>query len=439
MLSRCERICDAVFAEQAAKGWYKPPMSITFADIEAARARIAGAVEVTPCRVSRTLSAVTEATLALKFENQQFTGSFKERGARNTLLQLTPEQRARGVIAMSAGNHAQGVAYHARQLGIAATIVMPRGTPYLKIAQTEHFAPRILIEGEGLAGAEDFARELGKQDGLVFVHPYDDEAIIAGQGTLVLEMLEAEPDLDMLVVPVGGGGLISGCAIAAKGVNPDIEVIGVETELYPSMRQALAGEAATSGGATIAEGIAVSRPGSRTLPLVRELVSEVVSVPEAEIERAVLLLLEIEKTVVEGAGAAGLAAILADPKRFAGRRVGLVLSGGNIDSRMLSNIILRGLVREGRLTRAMVEIPDLPGSLADVARIIGDAQANIVDVSHERAFTRMPVKSTALLVVFETRDRAHAEAVLAALGEAGFRAQHVGLPGEVVGLDLGMV
>ena len=403
-------------------------MSVTIDDIRAARIRIADAVVTTPWRVSRTLSQLAGATLSLKFENLQFTASFKERGALNTLLQLSEDQRRRGVIAMSAGNHAQGVAYHAQRLGIAATIVMPRGTPFVKIEQTKHFGPKILIEGEGLSEAEDFSKQRAERDRLVFVHPYDDPAIIAGQGTVALEMLEADPAIEVLVIPVGGGGLIAGCAIAAKAVNPGIEIIGVETERYPSMSEALRGAPATSGGVTIAEGIAVARPGTHTLPVVRELVSEVLVVPEAEIERAVLLLLEIEKTVVEGAGAAGLAAVLADRERFAGRRLGLLLSGGNIDARMLSNIILRGLVREGRLARAAVEIADLPGSLARVAQIIGDNDGNIVDVAHERAFTRMPIKSAALLVVFETRNRAHADAILAALTAAGFPARLLEAP-----------
>jgi threonine dehydratase len=403
-------------------------MTVTIADIRAARARIGGAVEETPCRVSRTLSAIAGAEIALKFENLQFTASFKERGALNKLLQLGDDERARGVIAMSAGNHAQGVAYHAQRLGIAASIVMPRGTPFIKVEQTSHFGPRIVFEGESLGEAEDFARALAEREGFAFVHPYDDEAIIAGQGTVALEMLEARPDLEALVVPVGGGGLIAGCATAAKALKPGIEVVGVETELYPSMVQALRGEAATSGGATIAEGIAVDRPGTHTLPVVRELVSEVLVVPEAEIERAVLLLLEIEKTVVEGAGAAGLAAVLAMPERFAGRKVGIVLSGGNIDARMLATIVMRGLVREGRLARMGVEIADLPGNLARVAQIIGEGGGNIVEVYHERAFTRMPIKSAALFVIIETRNRAHAEEILAALGEGGFPARQLELP-----------
>lgn len=403
-------------------------MTISIADIRAAQSSIEGAVEVTPCRVSRTLSAITGATTILKFENQQFTASFKERGALNRLLQLSDAEKQRGVIAMSAGNHAQGVAYHAQRLGIPATIVMPRATPFIKIEQTGHFGPRVMLEGDRLRDAEDFARKLAETERLTFLHPYDDEVVIAGQGTIALEMLEANPDIDMLVVPIGGGGLIAGNAVAAKAIRPDIEIVGVETELYPSMYQALRGEEPTSGGSTIAEGIAVGRPGERTLPIVKDLVSEIMLVGEGDIERAVLMLLEVEKTVVEGAGAAGLAALLHTPERFAGRTVGLILCGGNIDTRLLSSIVMRGLVREGRLARVMIEIADLPGSLARVAEIIGDQGANIVEVYHERAFTHMPVKSAALIVVMETRNRDHAATVLDVLNKTGFPSTEIEHP-----------
>jgi len=403
-------------------------MTISVEDVRAAQARIADAVEVTPCRVSRTLSAITGATTVLKFENQQFTASFKERGALNRLLHLTDDEKKRGVIAVSAGNHAQGVAYHAQRLGVPATIVMPRATPFIKIEQTSHFGPRVLLEGERLRDAETFARALAEKEGLTFIHPYDDEAVIVGQGTIALEMLEACPDIDTLVIPIGGGGLIAGNAVGAKAIKPDIEIVGVETELYPSMYQTLRGEEPTSGGSTIAEGIAVGRPGELTLPIVRELVSEVLLVGEADIERAVLMLLEVEKTVVEGAGASGLAAMLRHPQRFAGRTVGLVLCGGNIDARLLSSIVMRGLVREGRLARVMIEISDLPGNLARVAEIIGDQGANIVEVYHERAFTHMPIKSAALIVVMETRNRDHGTQVLDVLKEAGFPATEIEHP-----------
>jgi len=359
----------------------------------------------------------------LKLELFQRTGSFKVRGASAKIHALSDDERAQGIIAASAGNHAQGVAYHAQRLGIPATIVMPRVTPFIKVEQTRHFAPRLKFEGDNLAEAEDFARVLASQEGLTFVHPYDDDRIVAGQGTIALEMLEAHPDLDMLVVPVGGGGLIAGNAIAAKALRPDIEIVGVESETYPSMDDALHGRPSEPGGPTMAEGIAVSRPGAANLAIVRDLVSDIVVVPEADIERAVLMLLEVEKTVVEGAGAAGLAALLRRPARFAGRAVGLILSGGNIDARMLSSIVLRGLVREGRMMRVRVEITDAPGNLAQVAQIIGEAGANIVEVYHERAFSSLPIKSAALVVVVETRNAAHGQDMLERLAAAGFPAR----------------
>ncbi len=398
-------------------------MTVSIDDVRAARERIKGAVVETPCLLSRTLSEITGARVVLKFENHQFTASFKERGALNKLLSLTEAERAAGVIAMSAGNHAQGVAFHAQRLGIPATIVMPRVTPFIKVEQTRHFAPRLKFEGDNLAEAEDFARVLASQEGLTFVHPYDDDRVVAGQGTIALEMLEAHPDLDMLVVPVGGGGLIAGNAIAAKVLRPDIEIVGVESETYPSMDDALHGRPTATGGPTMAEGIAVSRPGAANLAIVRELVSDIVVVPEADIERAVLMLLEVEKTVVEGAGAAGLAALLHRPDRFAGRAVGLILSGGNIDARMLSSIVLRGLVREGRMMRVRVEITDAPGNLAQVAQIIGEAGANIVEVYHERAFSSLPIKSAALVVVVEIRNAPHGQDMLECLAAAGFPAR----------------
>jgi threonine dehydratase len=397
-------------------------VTITIENVRAARSRIAGAVVETPCAWSRTLSEITGARVILKFETQQFTASFKERGALNKLLGLNEADRAAGVIAMSAGNHAQGVAYHARRLGIPATIVMPRATPFIKIEQTRHLGPRVMLEGDDLDGAEVFARALAESEDLTFVHPYDDDSVIAGQGTLALEMLAAHPDIEVLVVPVGGGGLIAGCAVAAKATRPEIEVIGVESETYPSMADTLAGRETGAGGPTIAEGIAVARPGGRTLPLVRDLVAGIRVVPEAEIERAVLMLLEVEKTVVEGAGAAGLAALLAAPDRFATRCVGLILSGGNIDSRVLSSIILRGLAREGRLTRLTIEIADAPGNLARAATVIGEHGGNIVDVAHERAFSRLPVTSAILTVAVETRNADHGRELLARLAEAGFSA-----------------
>jgi len=395
-------------------------VTVTLDDIRAGAAAISGAVAETPSLASRTLSEVTGADVVLKFENRQFTGSFKERGALVKLLRLSDAERKAGVIAMSAGNHAQGVACHARRLGIPATIVMPRATPFIKVEQTRRHGARILLEGDDLDAAEDHALRLAEEESLTFIHPYDDEAIIVGQGTIALEMLAARPDLDVLVVPVGGGGLIAGMAVAAKSLRPEIEVVGVETVAFPSMFNATKATPPGKGGATIAEGIAVNRPGRLTLPIVRAFVDDIRLVGDADIERAMLLLLEIEKTVVEGAGAIGLAALLADPAPYAGRRVGLVLTGGNIDSRVLSSLILRGLVRAGRLMRIAVDIPDAPGRLAGVAQIIGDTGGNIVEVFHERAFSSLPVRSAALVVVVETRSVGHGREVTDALTAAGF-------------------
>ncbi|HFA60325.1 MAG TPA: threonine ammonia-lyase, partial [Rhodospirillales bacterium] len=354
-----------------------------------------------------------------KFENLQYTASFKERGALNRLSVLSPEERRRGVVAASAGNHAQGVAYHAQRLGIPAVIVMPRETPFVKIENTEKLGARVVLHGHSVEEATAHARELARRDGLVFVHPYDDPLIIAGQGTIALEMLDQAPDLEVLVVPVGGGGLISGIAVAARGRRPEIEILGVEAALFPSVRCLLEGREVTAGGPTIAEGIAVKRPGALTLPIIRRLVADVLVVEESAIEAAVLQLLEIEKTVVEGAGAAGLAAIASEPARFRGRRVGLVLSGGNIDSRLLSGVILRGLVRTDRLVRLRVGIPDSPGSLARVAAIIAESGGNIVDVVHQRAFSRLSVKQADVDFTVETRNADHARDIQRALEEAG--------------------
>ncbi|MBL27388.1 MAG: threonine ammonia-lyase [Rhodospirillaceae bacterium] len=395
-------------------------MTVTAESVSAAAATIAGAVCNTPCQHARTLSEITGAEIILKFENHQFTGSFKERGALNRLLSLSDSERRAGVVAMSAGNHAQGVAYHARRLGIPATIVMPKATPFIKIEQTRHLGAEIVLEGDDLDASEDHARSLVGSRGLVFIHPYDDEAVIAGQGTVALEMLAAAPMIDTLVVPVGGGGLIAGMAVAAKALKPSIAVIGVETAAFPSMHRAIHDQPPTKGGTTVAEGIAVNRPGRLTFPLVRDHVDEVILVDDGQIERAILMLLEIEKTVVEGAGAIGLAAVLNDPKRFSGKSVGLVLSGGNIDSRLLASLIVRGLARVGRLMRIAVDIPDSPGKLAQVAQIIGDLGGNIVEVFHERAFSALPVKSAALVVVMETRNTDHGRRITDRLAEAGF-------------------
>jgi threonine dehydratase len=398
-------------------------MTVSLQDIRDAAAAIAGAVVATPCLPSRTLSQITGAQVFLKFENHQFTASFKERGALTKLLSLSPDQRTRGVIAASAGNHAQGVAYHAKRLGIPAVIVMPRHTPAVKVEQTRAFGAEVVLAGELFDDAKAHAVELAGSRGLTMVHPYDDERVIAGQGTIALEMLRDWPDLDVLVVPIGGGGLISGIALAAKALKPGIEVVGVETQRFPSMYCALKGAAPQFGTTTIADGIAVKQPGALTLPLVRALVSEVLLVDEGDIEQAIVLLLEIEKTVVEGAGAAGLACLLRYRERFVGRRVGLVLCGGNIDPLMLSDIIERGMVRSGRLTRLQVVLRDLPGSLAQVTACLAQANANIEEVHHQRAFTHQPVRSAEVDFVLETRGHEHVAQILEALAQAGFEAR----------------
>ncbi|HEU5096261.1 MAG TPA: threonine ammonia-lyase [Reyranella sp.] len=394
-------------------------LAVTLADIQAAAARIKGAVVRTPCLRSETLSRIAGAEVWIKFENLQFTASFKERGALNTLLQLSDAERRHGVIAMSAGNHAQGVAYHAGRLGIPATIVMPSFTPNTKVTHTRGHGATVVLHGDTLAEAGAEAHRLAAAGQLTFVHPYDDPRIIAGQGTIALEMLQDAPGLDTLVAPVGGGGMIGGCAIAARGLQPDIKVIGVETASYSAMRQLLAREPVTAGGDTIAEGIAVSDIGELPLAIARSLLDRVVPVEEVAIERAISLLIEVEKTVAEGAGAAGLAALLAHPEVFRGRKVGLVLSGGNIDTRLLASVLLRGLVRDGRIVRLRVMINDLPGQLARVSGLIGKAGGNIVEVQHQRLFG-VVAKRAELDVTVETRDRAHVRELVAALQSDGF-------------------
>lgn len=394
--------------------------SVTLDDIRAAAGRIAGEVVRTPCLRSETLSRIAKAEVWVKFENLQFTASFKERGALNTLLQLTPEERKRGVIAMSAGNHAQGVAYHAGRLGIPATIVMPSFTPNTKVTHTRGHGAKVVLHGDTLSEAASEAHRLADAHKLVFVHPYDDPRIIAGQGTIALEMLQDAPELDTIVAPVGGGGMIAGCAVAARGLRPGIKVIGVETLGYSAMRQLLAGEPVQAGGDTIAEGIAVRDIGKLPLDLCRRLLDRVVSVDEVEIERAIALLLEVEKTVAEGAGAASLAALLTHPALFAGRKVGLVLSGGNIDTRLLASVLMRGLVRDGRIVRLRLRINDQPGQLAKVATIIGKAGGNIVEVQHGRLFGGVVAKAADLDVTVETRDRAHIGELVAGLQAGGF-------------------
>lgn len=394
-------------------------------DIQAAAAAIRGQVERTPLALSRTLSELTGAELWIKAETMQFTASFKERGALNRLLRLTPAEAAAGVVAMSAGNHAQAVAYHARRLGIAATIVMPRATPLIKVMQTESHGARVVLEGDTLASAAAYARRLETEQGLFFVHPYDDPLVIAGQGTLALEVLEERPDFDAIVVPIGGGGLISGVATAAKALRPDIKVIGVQAAEYPWMLEALGGAPlpASTGGATIAEGIAVKQVGGLTVPLVRALVDDILLVSEAQLERAVSLMLMIEKVVAEGAAAAALAAVLAQPERFRGRRVCLVLSGGNIDQRLLASVLMRDLMRSGRLTRLRVAVRDSPGELARVCAAVAEAGANIVEVTHQRMLFDLSVKEAALDLLIETRSDEQANGVIERLKAAGYVAE----------------
>ena len=395
---------------------------LTLQSIQDAAARLRGQVLDTPCVESQTLSQIVGAQVFLKFENLQFTASFKERGACNKLAQLTPEERARGVVAMSAGNHAQGVAYHAQRLGLRAVIVMPRFTPGVKVERTRGFGAEVVLHGDTLEEARQHAYALADAQGLTFVHPYDDEAIAAGQGTLALEMLAAQPDLDTLVISVGGGGLIAGVATAAKALKPDIEVIGVQTTRFPSMVNAVQGTQHPMGASTIAEGIAVGTPGRITQEVVARLVDDLLLVDEGDIEQAVLMLLEIEKTLVEGAGAVGLAALVRYPERFKGKKVGLVLSGGNIDPLLLAAIIERGLVRSGRLARIQVGARDVPGVLAQITATVADAGANIEEVHHQRAFTMLAAQNVEIELVLQTRGKAHVEQVLERLRAAGMQA-----------------
>jgi threonine dehydratase len=398
-------------------------------DIREAARTIAGSVLVTDCDQSRTFGQMFGCEIWLKFENLQFTASFKERGALNRLTALTPEERARGVIAMSAGNHAQGVAYHAQRLGIPAVIVMPIGTPMVKIENTRNFGAEVIVTGESLDEAAAFAVRHGAQRKLVFIHPYDDPLIIAGQGTIALEMLDAVPDLDVLVIPIGGGGLISGMAVAAKALKPSIQIVGVQAALYPSMFNAIRHGHLPMRGDTLAEGIAVKSPGRLTTELVRRHVDDILLVTEPQIERAVSLLINIEKTVAEGAGAAGLAAVLANQAKFAGQKVGLILTGGNIDARLLTSVLTRELARDGRLSQLNIDLVDRPGQLARVAQLLGEAGANIVEVSHQRVFSDLPAKGTLLEVVIETRDRVHLDETVALLKAAGLEVELVTNPG----------
>ena len=415
-----------------------PLQDVSVDAIRAAAQRLRGEIVATPCTASRTLSALTGCEVFLKFENLQFTASFKERGAFNKMAQLDAAERAAGVLAVSAGNHAQGVAYHAQRMGIPATIVMPRFAPAVKVARTRSFGATVLLEGDTFDDARAHGVQLAQQRGLTLVHPYDDLAVIAGQGTIGLEMLTQQPCIDTLVVAIGGGGLIAGVATAARAMRPGIEVIGVQTERFPGAWKARYGS--QRGGrrdgqrdgqretaqATIADGIAVKVPGALTLPLIAQRVDDVLLVGEDDIEQAILMLLEIEKTVVEGAGAVGLAALLKHGERFQGRKVGLILCGGNIEPLVLAEIIARGMVRSGRLARLRFDVRDVPGALADVATLLGQLGANIDEVQHQRAFTSLSVERAQIEVVVQTRGSAHIEQILTAMRAQGYRAERVG-------------
>ncbi|MPT47491.1 MAG: threonine ammonia-lyase [Sphingobium sp.] len=401
------------------------PVSID--DVRAAHERIRGAIIHTPIMLSKTLSALTGAEVYLKFENLQFTAAYKERGALNRLLMLSPEARAKGVIAASAGNHAQGLAYHGARLGVPVTIVMPVPTPVVKVMQTKGHGATVVLHGETFDDAYAHARTLETQEGLTFVHPFDEPAIIAGQGTVALEMLADAPDIDTLIIPIGGGGLLSGISVTARGINPDIRLIGVQAELYPSMYDVIKDASLPCDGDTLAEGIAVKEPGYMTRRIIGALVDDIVLVSERSLEQAVSLLVQIEKTVVEGAGAAGLAALINNKEMFAGRKVGLVLTGGNVDTRLLANVLLRDLARSGRLARLRIRLKDRPGSLFQVSRIFDEQSVNILELSHQRIFTNLPAKGLSLDVECETRDAEHLDHLIAALQAAGFEVSPVEL------------
>lgn len=396
-------------------------MTVTLADVEAAARAITG-VTGTPSARSDTLSEILGCRVVLKFENLQFTSSFKERGACNRIRNLTGDERARGVVAVSAGNHAQAVARHAQLAGIPATIVMPVGTPFVKVARTRHHGAEVILHGADVGEAIQRAREI-EATGATFVHPYDDPQVIAGQGTVALELLADHPDLDAIVVPVGGGGLLAGMAVVAAALAPGVELVGVQTETWPSMANLLAGGGGCPGGPTLADGIAVRTPGTLTAPLIRDHTAGVVTVSEDAIEDAVNLLLDIEKVVVEGAGAAGIAAVTSDRARFAGRTVGVVLTGGNIDPRLLASILQRGLVRAGRLCRLRVALDDRPGALAVLLEVVGSAGANVHEVLHQRLFAHVGARAVEVDVTLECLDAAHRDQVVAALGDAGIRAR----------------
>ncbi|MDJ0683308.1 MAG: threonine ammonia-lyase [Alphaproteobacteria bacterium] len=400
-----------------------PAASLTFADIEAAAKLMRGSVVCTPLVYSGALSAMTGAEIYLKLETLQRTGSFKDRGAFVKLSSLSEAQRKAGVIAISAGNHAQGVAYHAKRLGASATIVMPAGTPFTKVSRTQSHGARVILRGDTIDASQDFARDLAEAEGLTLVHPYDDPKIVAGQGVIALEMLADAPDLETLVIPIGGGGLIGGVGLAAKQIKPSIQIVGVEAALYPSMYQSLNGLPVQCGGDTIAEGIAVKTPGALNIALARRFVDDLVLLDEPSLEHAVQTMLETGKLVAEGAGAAPLAAVLADPARFAGKKVGVIVCGANIDSRIMAGVLMRGMARAHRLARIRVGIADAPGALSKVASQIGETGANIVEVMHQRMFYDVPVKQASLDIMIETRDESHIHDVLARLQAAGYTAK----------------
>lgn len=403
------------------------PADLTLDDVRAAAARIEGSVVKTPMMHSKTLSEITGAEIWLKFENQQFTAAYKERGALNALLHLTEEQMKRGVIAASAGNHSQGLSYHGTRLGVPVTIVMPKTTPTVKVMQTESVGGNVVLEGETFDDAYAYACVLKEERGLTFIHPFDDPHVAAGQGTVALEMLEVKPDLDCLVTPIGGGGLISGMATVARELAPNVEIVGVQAGLYPSMFAKLKGEEMACGGDTLAEGIAVKQPGHFTSQVIAQKVDDILLVDEPALEKAVSLLLQIEKTVVEGAGAAGLAAVLENPERFAGKTVGLVLCGGNIDTRLLANVLLRDLARQGRLARLRVTLQDRPGALFKVMRLFDEHNVNIIEIYHQRIFTTLPAKGLITDIECEARDAQQVDQLVQALRGARYHVDVVEL------------